>query len=391
MATKLFLLLFLSVILDSTVQKTYQIHPGPCKSGNCFTFADYANDSKKYFISNSIFQFFSGIHTLKSKLLIKDAYNISFVGDDSSSLILSSNNSLQWSGCTNVTLNILEFRGNISVSSTLKFSDCHQVSLINITVHKLNGIIVFNSTVDIFNCKIYNGSSFVGGAISVHYSNLSFYGQNVFDSNKAESGGAIYINNSILLLGDNNMFKNNLAGPGSGGSVYAKHSNITLLGDNSFSNQYVNMNSLNFVAKLGGAIAVVNGTLILKTNVSFLNNAARYGGAMYLKNCQCEVSGSAAFLCNSAYFGGAMFMRKTNCYLHGKVIIKNNSARNGGGVYIIRSSLYFYEMTTIQNNNAADRGGGLVVEGSSVSIYNNIQIKKNTASRGGGIFLKEYY
>ncbi len=211
-------------------------------------------------------------------------------------------------------------------------------------------IFFFNSTADLLNCKIYNGSSIKGGAISVNYGNLSFYGQNVFDSKKAESGGAICINNSTLLLGGNDMFKNNLAGPGSGGSVYAKHSNITLLGDNSFCNQYVNMNSSNFVAKLGGAIAVVSGTLILKTKVSFLNNEAQYGGAMYLKNCQCEVSGSATFLRNSAYYYGvAMFMRKTNCFLHGKVIIKNNSAIDGGGVYYISSSLYFYELTTIQN------------------------------------------
>ncbi len=392
MATKLFLLLFLSVILDSTVQKTYQIHPDPCKSGNCFTFADYANDSEKYFISNSIFQFLSGTHTLTSELLIKDAYNISLIGNDSSSLILTSNNSLQWSGCTNVTLKFLEFYGKISMSSTLKFSNCHLVFLINATVHKLNGIIVSNSTVDIFNCKIYNGSSFEGGAVSVDSSNLVFHGHNVFDSNNAGFGGALFINNSMILLGDNNTFKNNVAVTetmsetiyGGGGAVYAENSNITLLGYNLFFNEIANFHT--FII-YGGAIAARNSEIVIKNEAAFVNNTALNGGAMYLNNCLCKLNDSVKFLNNSAiYSGGAIYMWKSISFVYDGVVIQNNSARDGGGVYCQHSSFYFYMMTMIISNAAGYRGGGLFVHESNISMYNSIQIMNNRANRGGGIF-----
>ncbi len=75
MATTLFLLVFLSILLDSLTFRTYVVHPDSCNRDDCFTFTDYANENQKYFMSNSIFQFLSGNHTLTSELITEDAHN----------------------------------------------------------------------------------------------------------------------------------------------------------------------------------------------------------------------------------------------------------------------------------------------------------------------------
>ena len=75
MATTLFLLVFLSILLDSLTFRTYVVHSDPCNREDCFTFTDYANENQKYFMSNSIFQFLSGNHTLTSELITEDAHN----------------------------------------------------------------------------------------------------------------------------------------------------------------------------------------------------------------------------------------------------------------------------------------------------------------------------
>ena len=381
MASKLFLLVFLSVLLNSKTQRTYLVHPDSCYSGDCFTFADYANHNKKYFTSNTIFHFLSGIHTLSSELIIEDVYNISFIGNDSSSLLLSNYSSLQWSRCNCIILESIQFHGQMSpCSSPLNFTHCNSVSLINITINNLNGIRLYNSTVDIFNCKIYNGSSFEGGAVSVDSSNLVFHGHNVFDSNNAGFGGALFINNSMILLGDNNTFKNNVAVTetmsetiyGGGGAVYAENSNITLLGYNLFSNEIANFHT--FIL-YGGAIAARNSEIVIKNEAAFVNNTALNGAAMYLDNCLCKLNDSVKFLNNSAiYSGGAIYMWKSISLVYDGVLIQNNSARDGGGVYCQRSSLYFYKMTMIISNVAGYRGGGLFVQHeSNISMYNSIQ------------------
>lgn len=100
---------------------------------------------------------------------------------------------------------------------------------------------------------------------------------NTFKENKAANGGAVYIKNTNSNIGSsfttsNNTFSKNTASQ-NGGAIYAD--NTILVVDNSTFEE-------NSAKGLGGAIYAPNSE-ILATDTNFLNNSAENGSAIYAK------------------------------------------------------------------------------------------------------------
>ena len=108
---------------------------------------------------------------------------------------------------------------------------------------------ISQSNVTFVKTKICNNSGDKGGGIKVtQISNLKFGGQLIFDGNKAELGGAIYLpfGTKLLIIG-NVLFTHNRADK-DGGAIYAQQTNISI-------NNYMNRISfVNNTAENGGAI-----------------------------------------------------------------------------------------------------------------------------------------
>ena len=128
-----------------------------------------------------------------------------------------------------------------------------------------------------------------GGAISAYTSNINCQEEIIFELNSGTTGGAIFIENSVMECLDNITFTYNTASF-RGGGVYSVESKVTLTGE------------INFVENMaegdGGGMGLEGFTaqLVLQTpvTVNFYSNTANFGGAlfyldsnaMYIDQCQ---------------------------------------------------------------------------------------------------------
>ena len=75
MATKIAVLIFLSLFLKGKSNE-YFGHPTTYTSNNaCLTLSDYVNDANLFFTSNTTFTFLEGTHYLNNTLTLCNIYN----------------------------------------------------------------------------------------------------------------------------------------------------------------------------------------------------------------------------------------------------------------------------------------------------------------------------
>ena len=235
-----------------------------------------------------------------------------------------------------------------------------------------------------------------------------------FTSNKADSGGALYMYAVDSQLSVSNCyFKNNTAINGFGGAIFnnAKTDTNVLLVDSTFVyNSASSCGVLNFDIYLfhivlniiestfmyntatgqsvGGGVFCVKDASISVTNSTFSHNsAALNAGVMYLEDSILEVERSL-FISNLANVnGGVMYTNTTSTnYTVSLSSIVNNTAGNSGGVMFVgkSDSLVIIERSSCGFNSALNRGGVVAVSGSKV-IINETNFFNNTARLGGAI------
>ena len=358
MATKIAVLIFLSLLFLKGKPKDYFVHPTTSTSNiACLTLSYYVNDANLFFTSNTAFVFLEGTHYLNNTLTLCNLYNITFQGSGVSKIILSANSNISCTNSTKIFLKSLKMlhSGQVNTGSdksALHFKDSYSVILLDIsffrTLHdnfSSRAVRIDNSIVQLTNCSFKNGFSIEGGALYIMRSNVSFNGHNYFNSNIAQlNGGAICGIHSKIFLSGQNRYSKNAAINSSGAAIFAYlQTNITFSGSNTFLNNEGSSycDKYLFEHKGGGAISVsFYSTIVVRDVALFINNSAIYGGAiLLLQESVCHVWGQIKFINNSAVLlGGGVYLDTSSMIISGAVSFIGNKAKRGGGISISYST-----------------------------------------------------
>ena len=233
---------------------------------------------------------------------------------------------------------------------------------------------LWNSTLNLTgNTFEYSSAHIDGGVFYTLYSTLNVT-ENIFQNNSAEyDGGALSVTSSILHFVGNTFQKSYAA---FGGSLHVHASNVTLTND-CFTDSYADM---------GGAILVIDNSLVKMYNITIGNNRAEYGGGMTAVDSQLEVLENTFFKNNRASYGGGLYVHNTE-FNGNAVITKNLVTEGGGGIYASRSTFHLTDNTTIISNNSAMDGGGMLLSDNSKLLFQPstaVYLISNSAKNTGG-------
>ena len=236
-----------------------------------------------------------------------------------------------------------------------------------------NGVII-NATLVHFQG---NHATYTGGAIYSRQHVTIACSVKFINNSAAGYGGAIDSYGNVIITDNAQdvVFQGNHA-TYSGGGIYSSQ-HATIAGSVQF---------INNSADSGGAIAS-DQHVTITGSVQFINNSADIEGGAIFSLQDLTITGSVQFINNSADHAGAI-----DCYSgeattsdNARVVFQSNRADYGGaivtnGVTIKATQVYF------QGNQAESEGGAIVVF-SNVELAGNVQFCNNTALLGGAIVM----
>ena len=207
---------------------------------------------------------------------------------------------------------------------------------------------------------------------------------NVYKSNTGASGGAIYVEGSVLTSKGDVFTKNKATGKG--GAVYVNNKGALFVQNGRFEE-----NS----AVRGGAITNENGSpLIVHNSVFSKNTASEYGGALFHGNGQFEVYDSEFTNNTSTRSGGAVasVFDVANTLKFVRSTFTGNKGFLGGAMAIYYG-LEVTDSTFIGNSTTGiDDGGGAINLGGHAKVsITGTTFDGNTANLGGAISTRPAY
>jgi len=244
-----------------------------------------------------------------------------------------------------------------------------------------------SQSVKLVGLKIVNGSGFVpdgdvnayGGA--VYMQNYLDLVDCVFESNKANVGGAIYCYSQGSLSVQNCAFNKNVVGTSSSttnagglaGAIYVYEGSLTV-SEGSFTE--------NSSPSAGAVLAYNSQTTISGT--SFVNNVStQYAGACYFQQGTVDIS-DAVFTGNQASLSaGALEFIETTVSVSQSVFTHSKSGQHGGAVYVQNGSSTFTNCE-FRGNTTAGYGGGVFLYGQNQHYFSNCALVDNTSDKGSG-------
>ena len=402
------------------------------------TLEEYANQQDTYFINNSTFYFFPGLHKLEDSVRIINTNNLSFHGYHNEMVKIAFNSaaSILWENCSEIKIISLVITLVDSFTYSIIFERTHSVEMFNITIlgngnNGCSSILSHTSTLNITNSQFIRIHGCLGSALMIiASSNITFTGSNAFKNNTAINGGAIYLYDSVLIMqadGANSFTNNSIkfnedtscstcnfgwqveSHLGYGGAVYSNFSTLRLTGLSMviFSeNKALRAEGEYYYYGSGGAIAVVNGIFITEVSALFYNNKAEHqGGAILFKDVNSKFLGSITFNNNTANFGGALYILHTiisfNVNQSEKkssssiIAFQNNIAKYfGGAIGSANSVLTFTKSVLFEANIAHDYGGAMSLSDTSKLILVsklNISFTNNLAyDIGGALYIDDF-
>ncbi|MFM7202865.1 MAG: MopE-related protein [Myxococcota bacterium] len=258
-----------------------------------------------------------------------------------------------------------------------------------------------------------------GGAVYVLTASPTLR-KNVFYSNRASLGGAVYAQLSGLLVEDNE-FQGNTATDYSAAMILDTCTNFKVL-----SNRFEQNSTANSTSRGQGIVQSQFGTSGEMASNIFAGNESLNSGALvllgnsdvdvfsnYFEANQTELNGAGIvlglgdaamifdneFVANEALegggaiycYGGTSSPYPTN-HIFGNLFHQNDGVVNGGGVYLgLNCSIDVYQNLFTSNKatggSSSALGGGLLIQDSSARVYNNLFIN-NQGTKGGGIAVK---
>ena len=334
---------------------------------------------------------------------------------------------------SNITIEVSEFHnnsatynggvlGSFNSSITIEASEFHDNSAID-----LGGVLYSNSSnITIEASEFHNNSATnQGGVLASHNGTITIEASGFHNNNAFYQGGVLSSVSSIITIGTGGSnFTNNVSPIGA--VIYAtsrstiQHEHNSLLIDSNLADRYAVVylsdsefveydteNVIMFSNNLGSLVAF-NSNITLNGYATFVNNRPPHttsvfqeGGAITLLQSSVVLYGVCNLKQNHAENGGAIHSTESKLYVNGNVTIAHNTATgNGGGVYLSTSELNCQQKSTFElfNNTAAHKGGGLHAISSPIKATSTIIqsqytgtrmiFRSNAAERGGGLSLE---
>jgi predicted outer membrane repeat protein len=221
---KIFLLFFAKISYSRTVNYVKPFaseRTSPCSDMQrpCLTLNEYASNSDEYFVNNTTFYFYPGIHRLDYSLILVNLYNFSFLGrpngDQVVTIAVDSLASITWNKSWNIEISSIRFTLHDDFTFIMRFEHSRLLRLFNTSINGnrysgCSSVISEESSIE-FNDSTFIGiNGFLGAALMIFESNITFRGSILFAGNTATSGGSIYLtHNSTLTLNGTSLFQNN--------------------------------------------------------------------------------------------------------------------------------------------------------------------------------------
>ena len=203
---------------------------------------------------------------------------------------------------------------------------------------------------------------------------------NVYRSNRAESGGVMYIFDSTLEA-YNTYATLNIAFQQ--GIVLLKNTRVTYSG-------------MTFHKNFAPAITVIESEVHFDGKINFTANeevdsgGKQSGGTITSTLSVLTFSGKGIFRKNRFDgYGGAICSINSIIHVFGDIELFNNWAIKGGGMYLYQSELLCKNKITFLENQANISGGGILSLNSFIRLSSkgSLLYTRNSAELGGGIFL----
>ena len=203
---------------------------------------------------------------------------------------------------------------------------------------------------------------------------------NVYKGNEAETGGLMYISDSIIEV-SNTYAAFNTAQQG---ILLLSNTRVTYSG------------VLTFYKNLASAIIVIESEVHFHGMINFTANedmdstGKQEGGAITSTLSVLVFNGKGVFRKNRASgYGGAICSINSIIHVLGDTELFDNWAVRGGGMYLYQSDLLLKRYLHLIDNHANISGGGIHSQNSftRISSKGSLLFMRNSAQLGGGIFL----
>lgn len=241
-------------------------------------------------------------------------------------------------------------------------------------------LLAHNATLSIEGRAIFTRN--YGGAITLFKCHFSCVGEVQFANNTRNSGSygaALYADNSTVVFDGETNFTNNSVSGGVGGAIFAFNSSINLHGNILFAKNR---------AETGGAVYIDRSNLRhLQGNITYVkNNGEHKGGGVYATNSTITVSGTSNYIENTARRGGGVGLEvNAEVLLQSPVTMSfdRNEAEFGGGIfYSDLNAIVQCQNITVERENCFFR----VETGNSSNMSNiHLTFDSNVANRAGTV------
>ena len=346
----------------------------PCSNVQrpCLTLNEYASDSDEYFVNNTRFCFYHGIHRLDYSVNLVNLHNFSFLGWPNGGQVVTiavdPSVSITWNESWNIEISSITFTLHENFTFIMRFKHSKFVRLSNVSIYGngYNGcssIISQRSVLEFINSMFIGLNGFVGAVLTIFASKITFRGNIVFANNTAASGGSIYLINSTLTFNGTSLFLNNTSSQEAMNRKKLSCNNINLVRD-------IKLSKLENGS--GGAIVCHISYLEIYYYSNFTGNiAGRHGGAMVLHTCVLIIQGNASFVENEAYrHGGAIVaIQRTSSHVNGNLFMRKNQAIRGGAIVIREGNFTIKGDTLFDSNHANFIGGALHITSRANFIF----------------------
>lgn len=241
-------------------------------------------------------------------------------------------------------------------------------------------LLAHNATLSIEGRAIFTRN--YGGAITLFKCHFSCVGEAQFANNTRNGGSygaALYAENSTVSFDGEMSFINNTVSGGVGGAIFAFNSSVNLHGNILFAENR---------AETGGAVYIDRSNLRhLQGNITYVNNNGEHkGGGVYATNSTITVSGTSKYIGNRARRGGGVGLEvNAKVLLQSPVALSfdRNEADFGGGIfYSDLNAIVQCQNITVERENCFFR-----IETANSSNMSNIHLTfdSNVARRAGTV------
>ncbi len=274
----------------------------------------------------------------------------------------------------------------------------------NIQFDKIKGFEIAGGLASLDNCKITNGTSLSsgnGGGICVKATCKLVLNACSISACSASYGGAIYVNDdsgsgtaeieltdcligaesSETAQGDDAKHSNKAQ---SGGGIYiGGHGKATFTGSNTI--------GYNYASVTGGGICMGGGSLSASSGFKVQRNASlQKGGGINVNGAASVtlVDSNIDFNLSASSGGGINLEQTTSLFKMKGGSVNGNKASNGAGLSVntTQSAAQQFEGVEVKDNVASSNGGGIQVNTGRYLTIVDCDISGNSAANGGGVY-----